>query len=57
MQMHEYSVDAYPTEQLFRKDSTRTETSIYLQLTEQDFSFAGYDHGSKELRERYGIRK
>ena len=48
-------MEQFPEEQVLREDDHRLRRSAYFQLSQRNFEFGSYDHGSPQLKQRYNI--
>lgn len=55
MEGHKACMEEFPEEQVLREDDHRLRRSAYFQVTHRNFDFTSYDHGSPQLKQRYGI--
>lgn len=50
-------IEQLPVNEILREDDHRLRSSSYLQIRAHDFEFGNYNHGTKEMKEKYKIGK
>lgn len=57
MEVNPILIEELPEHKILREDCHSLRSAAYFQVNPQNFEFTKYDHGTPELKQKYGITK